>query len=122
MGHEPMNGLENELRQALERRPAPPSLKRKIMERRDALHFKRRHSRVVWWQRLAIAGTLAGVLAGALVWRHAEEQRREQRRGEEVRREVMVALRITSRALNQMQSQLQAHNRDTQIQNRDAQE
>jgi len=118
VGHEPMNGLENELRQALERRPAPPSLKRKIMERRDALHLKRRHSLVVWWQRLAMAGTLAGVLAGALVWRHAEEQRR----GEEVRREVMVALRITSRALNQMQSQLQAHNRDTQIQNRDAQE
>ena len=113
-----MNDLENELRQALERRPAPPSLKHKVMERRDALHAQRRHGHMVWWQRLAVAATLAGVLAGALVWRHLEQQRK----GEEVRREVMTALRITSRALDQMQSQLQAHNRDSQDQNRDTQQ
>ena len=117
MGHEPMNEWENGLRRALERKPAPPSLKRKVMQRRDALHVERRHSRMVWWRRLAVAGTLAGVLAGVLVWRHTEEQRR----GEAVRREVMVALRITSRALNQMQLQLQARN-DAQDQNRDTQE
>ena len=113
-----MDELENALRQALERRPAPPSLKRRVMERREAQRAQQRHGRVVWWQRLAVAATMAGVLAGALVWRHAEQQRK----GEEVRREVMTALRITSRALNQMQSQLQAHNRNTQDQNKDAQE
>ena len=113
-----MDELENELRQALERRPAPPSLKHKVMERREAMHERRRHGRIVWWQRLAVAATMAGVLAGALVYRHAEQQRK----GEEVRREVMTALRITSRALNQMQSQLQAHNRNTPDQNPDAQE
>ena len=31
---EPMDELERELRQALERQPAPPSLKRKVIERR----------------------------------------------------------------------------------------
>ena len=118
MGSEPMNEFEKELRQALEPRPAPPSLKRNLLQRRTALRSQRSRFRVVWWRRLAVAAALAGVLAGVLVWRHAEEQRR----GEEVRNEVMTALRITSRALNQMQSQLQAHNRDAQNQNTDRQQ
>lgn len=110
MGHEPMNELEVELRKALERRPAPPSLKYKVMTRRDARRAERRHSRLVWWRRLAVAATLAGVLAGVLVWRNAEQQRK----GEEARREVMIALRITNRALNQMAAQLEARNQDVQ--------
>ncbi len=102
--------LERELRQALERRPAPPSLKRRVMERRQSERAQRRHRRVVFWQRLTAAATLVCVLAAVLVWRNA----RERRRGEEARQQVLTALRITGRALNQMEAQLAADNRDSQ--------
>lgn len=108
MEPEAMDEIERELRQALERMPAPPGMKRRLMERREAQYAMRRRRRVVWWQRLAAAAALSGVLAGAWIWRNAE-QRRE---GEAARREVILALRITSRALTQMQSQLAAHNQN----------
>jgi hypothetical protein len=105
-----MDELERELRQALERRPAPPSLKRRVMERRERESGERAHRRVVFWQRLAAAATLAGALAGVFVWHDAAERRK----GEEARQQVLTALRITSRALNQMEEQLAASGRNTQ--------
>lgn len=112
-----MDEFERELHQALERMPAPPGMKGRLMERRRAQYSARRR-RVVWWQRLAAAAALSGVLAGAWIWRDVE-QRRE---GEEARRQVILALRITSRALNQMQSQLAAHNQDSTGHERNEQE
>jgi len=110
VGPEPMDDLERELRQALERRPAPPGLKRRIMERRLRERNERTHRRFVFWQRMAAAATLSAVLAGVFVWRNAAERRR----GEEARQQVLTALRITGRALNQMEAQLAASDRDTQ--------
>ena len=110
MGPEEMDALERELGQALERRSAPPSLKRRVMERRRSERSQRAHRRVVFWQRLAAAATLAVVLAGVLVWRNAAERRR----GEVAREQVLMALRITSRALNQMETQLAASGRNAQ--------
>ena len=110
MGPEPMDELERELRQALERRPAPPGLKRRIMERRRRERDEGAHRRFVFWQRMAAAATLAAVLAGVFVWRDAAERRK----GEEARQQVLTALRITGRALNQMEAQLAASGRDTQ--------
>ena len=40
-----MDEFERELRAAMQRRPAPPSLKRKVMERRWQARAQRRHER-----------------------------------------------------------------------------
>jgi hypothetical protein len=101
-----MEDFEQELREAFARRPAPPSLKRKLMEKRRA---QRRPRPAVVWQRLAAVLALAAVLGGALEWRHQEEERRK---GEAAREQVLTALRITSHALDQVNTRLAAHDRE----------
>ena len=102
-----MDEFERELQQAFTRRPAPPGLKRRLME-------KRRRPQPQWpfvtWQRLAAAIALTAVLAGGVEWRIVEQRRKE----EVARRQVLMALRITSRALNQMNAKLAAHSRGAQ--------
>ncbi len=99
-----MDAFEKELQQALQRRPAPPSLKRKIMERRGLLSMERRHSHWVVWQRMAAGLLMVAMLGGALQWKLRRDQ--ERRQGEEARRQVMIALRITGHALNEVNEQL----------------
>ena len=108
MGPEPIDDFEQELRQAMERRPAPPSLKRKILERRRRQNTERLHGRMVLWQRLAASVVLAGVLGGAFAWRNAEERRR----GEEAKQQVFTALRVANHALNEMNAQLKERSQD----------
>jgi hypothetical protein len=86
------------------RRPAPPSLKRRLMENRRAPQ-PRGHA--FHWQRLAAALVLTAVLGGGVAWHNAEERRK----GEAARQQVLTALRITNHALNQMNLQLAAHGR-----------
>jgi hypothetical protein len=100
-----MEDFEQELREAFARRPAPPSLKRKLMEKRRA---QRRPRPAVVWQRLAATLSLAAVLGGAVEWRHKEDERRK---GEAAREQVLTALRITGYALNQVNTRLAAHDR-----------
>ena len=107
MDFESNEDFERELRQAFERRPAPPGLKRKLMERRSAQ--VPRHLSVIW-QRLAASIVLIAALAGGIALRQWEEQRKE----EAARQQVMKALRITAHALNQMNAQLAAHDRAAQ--------
>lgn len=102
--------FERELKLAFERRPAPPSLKRKVMEHRGRQRTERLRIRTVIWQRLAACLLLAGLLGGGFEWR----QREEQRRGEAARQQVLSALRITTHALNQVRAQLAEHDRDRQ--------
>lgn len=45
--------FECELITALEWRPAPPDLKRKVMQRKNEAAARRRHILTMWWQRLA---------------------------------------------------------------------
>lgn len=104
-----MDHFEKELKQALERRPAPPSLKRKIMQRRGVRSVERHHTVSVMWQRLAASIALAAVLGGVMEWQL--RQSADRRKGEEARRQVMTALRITGRALNEVNERLAAHNR-----------
>ena len=99
---EQVDEFEKELRQAMGRRPAPPSMKARIMARREARRTARSHSYTVWWQRMAASVLLAGVLAGGYEWRQVEDRRK----GEEAARQVMMALRITNRALNDMNRRL----------------
>jgi transcriptional/translational regulatory protein YebC/TACO1 len=105
-----MDDFERELREAALRRPAPPSLKSKIMARRKQRNTQRVHARMVMWQRLAASIVLAAVAGGAYVWHNAEERRK----GEEARQQVLTALRITGRALQQMNQQLADRNRNAE--------
>jgi hypothetical protein len=102
-----MRAFETELQQAFLRRPAPPGLKRRIVDQRNSRRTAQSRYRIALWQRLAACFILVAVLGGALTWRHVEEQRK----GEAARDQVLTALRITSRALNQVQAQLAARNR-----------
>ncbi len=103
-----MDDFEQELRQAMERRPAPPGLKRKLMDQRSRRQTQRLWSRTILWQRLAAGLVLAAVLAGGVTWRDYEARRE----GEAARDQVLTALRITSHALNQVNTQLTtAHRR-----------
>jgi hypothetical protein len=103
---EPMEEMERELREAFQRRPAPPSLKRRLMEKRRT---QRRPIHAAVWQRLAATLALAAVLGGAMEWRHREEERRK---GEAAREQVLTALRITNHALDQVNTRLAAHDRE----------
>ncbi len=115
MEHETRIGRENEredefeqeLRQAFERRPAPPRLKRRIMDEVRRRHEERRHSRLVWWPRIAATFVLLAVVAGVAIWHRAEVRRR----GEEARQQVLTAFRITTHALNEMNSKLSTRDR-----------
>jgi hypothetical protein len=107
---ESMDDFERELQQACARRPAPPSLKRKILERRRRQNTERLHHRVVFWQRLAASVLLAGAVGGAFVWRDATERRK----GEEAREQVFTALRIANHALHEMNAQLTGRSQDAQ--------
>jgi hypothetical protein len=106
---EEMDSFEKELQQALQRRPAPPSLKRKVMERRGRQSAERRHSHLVLWERLAASLVLAAALGGAAKWELNKVE--DRRKGEDARRQVMTALRITGHALNEMNTRLAAHDR-----------
>ena len=105
---EQIDEFERELRQVMERRPAPPSLKRRILLARDARRTQKVHIQAVWWQRLAASVLIVGVIAGGYSWRQVEERRK----GEEAKQQVMTALRITNRALNDMNRRLAEHNRE----------
>lgn len=96
-----MDDFEQELRQALTRRPAPSSLKNLIRLRRRRQQLR---ANAFNWQRIAAVILLSAVFSGAAAW-----HQREQRKGEAARKRVMIALRITNHALNHMNSQLAAH-------------
>jgi len=102
-----MEDFERELRQALERRPAPPSLKRRLMDGREGRQTQRPQGRIVMWQKLAACVGLAGILSGAVEWRRVEERRK----GEAARAQVLTALRITGHALDEMNLKLAARSR-----------
>ncbi len=113
MAPEPLDEIaefERELRQALARRPAPPSLKRRLMERRGTETRRLPQSAFLTWQRLAASLALIAVLAGSVEWRIVQQRRRE----EAARDQVLTALRITSHALDRMNTRLAAHRRGEQ--------
>ena len=102
-----MDNFERELHEAMERRPAPPSLKRGILERRWQQRSRQR-MRMVWFERLAASLVLAGVAGGAVIGHYAVERRK----GEEAKQQVFTALRITNRALEKMNAQLKQQDRN----------
>lgn len=107
-GSEQDREFERELREAMVRRPAPPGLKRRIMQRRSARRTERHHTTMIWWQRLAASLVGGAVLAGGLGWRQMEERRK----GEEAKQQLITALRITNQVLNNMNRKLVEHDRE----------
>jgi hypothetical protein len=101
-GFEQKDEFEQELRQAFERRPVPPRLKRELMEEVRKRHASRLRRRWIWWPRFAVAAALVVIAVGSVLWRQAEERRE----GEAARRQVLTAFRITGHALNEMNSRL----------------
>jgi hypothetical protein len=111
-----MRDFEEELRDAFERRPAPPGLKRRLMARRRGA-TQRQSSPLFAWRGLAasiVSVSLCILAALAVYGGYQERQAEEQRQSEAVRRQVLTALRITNHALNHMNQQLAAHHRTSQ--------
>ena len=104
---EELDEFERELKQAMERRPAPPSLKRRIMQKRSARRTARHHTTMIWWQRLAASLLAGAVMAGGYGWRQIEQRRK----GEEAKQQVLTALRITNQVLTNMNRKLAEHDR-----------
>jgi hypothetical protein len=92
-----MDEFERELKQALVRRPAPPSLKRRILARRKGRPV---HRPEMMWMRMAASLLIVALLGGAGRWGWQEHQ--ERVRGEEAKRQVLLALRITGHALDEV--------------------
>lgn len=110
MKPEEMDPFELDLTQVLERRPAPPNLKHRVLQSRAALQAQRRRQHSLLWMRMAATLLIVALLGGAADW--GVKRYEQQRKGEEARRQVLTALRITGHALNQMNAQLTAHDHD----------
>jgi hypothetical protein len=107
----PMDEFERELCWAMAWRPAPPGLKRAVMERlRQERAERGRHARVIWFERLAASLVLAGVVGAAVLGRNAMERRK----GEEAKQQLFTALRITNHALQEMNVQLRDRDSNSQ--------
>lgn len=107
MEFEPMNEFDEELKLAMERHPAPPGLKGRVMQERARRAAQRRRHHSMVWMRLAASLVIVALLGGAADW--GIHKADERRKGEEARRQVMMALRITGRELNQVHARLAAH-------------
>jgi hypothetical protein len=98
----PRDDFESELHATFARVPAPPDLKRKVMNQLwEQTRSARR--RMVWFERIAASLVVVAVMGGAVVGRNAMERRR----GEEAKQQVFTALRIATHALEEMNVQLQ---------------
>lgn len=106
--HEFEDTFERELKQALERRPAPPGLKARILAARWERRKESRHSHSVVWMRLAASLLIVAIIGGAIRWNYQRIE--ERRRGELARQQVFTALRVTAHAINLVQERLSAHN------------
>jgi hypothetical protein len=111
---EEMDDFEAQLKRSFERWPAPPDLKRRLMQNR-----RRRKERPQWFAlpfaaRVAVSLSLGVGVFAALYGGIAANQAEQRRKGEAARQQVLTALRITGHALNHMNKQLAAHGRARQ--------
>jgi hypothetical protein len=106
MEHERKDGFEEELREALTPRPAPPTLLGRILAERTRRAAAEQNGRRVMWMRLAAGLAIAAALAGAAGWQWQRVE--ERRRGEAARQQVMTALGVTARALDKVQRRLES--------------
>lgn len=116
---EPLDPMEDELRQALQREDAPEWFAEGVMARVRAERAQPKRS---WWPALAAPGgwmrwaaavaTLAVVFGGV----HWEQVRRERVEGEQAKDKLMMALRVTGEKLRMAQVRVQSLERDDSAQ------
>ena len=93
--------LENELRQALRRVPAPEGFAERVLARVGEPH---REPRPAWWR--AVAATL---LLGAILGGWGAHQTMQRREGERAREQVLLALRIAGTHVARAQHEARDH-------------
>ncbi len=108
----PQENLEQDLRSALRREPAPPDFAAKVLARAAALQAQKKVYVIPVWRRPA-AWAVAAVLAIAAVIPPAvsEYQRRREVRALAARRELLLALSITRAKLRQTRERIQRNTR-----------
>jgi len=97
--------IEDQLREALKREPAPADFKRKVMQAVPA----NRNLSSFWWKRrislvVAAAAALAAIIPAVVV-----EQR--HRRGMEAREQLLRALQVTNATLRHTKEMIHKHTR-----------
>jgi hypothetical protein len=97
--------IEDQLREALNREPAPADFKRKVMQ---ALPAKKRSPSLWWKRRLSLALAFALVLA-AVIPALVMEQR--HRRGIAAREQLLTALRLTNTTLRHTKEMIHKNTR-----------
>ena len=93
--------LENDLREAMRRVPAPEGFAERVLAR---VKDPQRESRPVWWRAAAATFLLAAILGG---WGAHETMRR--REGERAREQVLLALRIAGTQVARAQAEARQH-------------
>ena len=93
--------LEDELKRAMRRVPAPEGFAERVMAR---VHEPRREPRPSWWRAIAATLLLGAILGG---WGVRETVRR--REGERAKEQVLLALRITGAQLARAQREARDH-------------
>jgi len=91
--------LDNDLRSALRRVPAPEGFADRVLSRVKSA--ERRPAAAPWWRAVAATLLLAAILGG---WgAHEMVERRREAAGQLARDQVLLALRITGEKLSQAQ-------------------
>lgn len=109
-----MKELDDDLRDALRREPAPPGFAERVLRhaeeqaRRQDVDRPRLQS--LGWRRpivgWAIAASLVAAVAGGVQYRNFERAREERAAGEAAREDVIKALRITATKLQIVQAKV----------------
>ncbi len=94
--------IEDQLREALKREPAPADFKRKVMR---ALPAKKNF----WWKRRVSLALATALGVAAIIPVAVMEQR--QRRGEEAREQLLRALQVTNATLRHTKEMIQKNTR-----------
>jgi ElaB/YqjD/DUF883 family membrane-anchored ribosome-binding protein len=102
--------LEDGLRDALRREPAPVDFAAKVLARTVVSPIRA----LPWWRRPVTLALAAGLILGALIpTAMFEYQQREERRALAARNQLMAALAITRTRLQQAKARIQRQTRHT---------
>jgi hypothetical protein len=97
--------LEDQLREALRREPAPADFKRRLLQRVPP----KKRAPLFWWKRRMSFALAAAVIVAAAAPALILEQRRE--RGIEARDQLLTALRVANTTLRHTKQMIQKNTR-----------
>jgi hypothetical protein len=97
--------IEDQLREALQREPAPADFKRKVL---GAIPAKK-STQTFWWERRVLLAIAVALVVAALVPIRVAEQR--HRRGVMARDQLLTALRVTNTTLRHTKQMIHKNTR-----------